>query len=64
MTSHDLRSLATLTGALLFIAPALAAQAHHPSPPRVSAGGGRMRLHYIAADEVDWTYILAPARSE
>jgi len=62
MKSNALCSPAALAAALLFVAPALAAQTHHAAHPRVSAASGRIRLHYIAADEVDWTYI--PARGD
>ena len=62
MKSNALCSPAALAAALLFVAPALAAQTHHGAHPRVSAASGRIRLHYIAADEVDWTYI--PARGD
>jgi FtsP/CotA-like multicopper oxidase with cupredoxin domain len=62
MKVHDARSLVALAGMLLLAAPALPAQAHHAASPRVSVGRGRMRIHYIAADEVDWTYI--PARGD
>ena len=62
MDRNALRSLAGLAGALLFAPALLPAQAHHASSTRASPGGGRMRVHYIAADEVDWTYV--PARGD
>src|SRR3954447_5724695 len=62
MKRNDPCSLVALAGMLLLAAPVLPAQTHHASPSRVSVGGGRVRVHYIAADEVDWTYI--PARGD
>jgi hypothetical protein len=62
MKRNDPRTLAVLAGALLLAPASLPAQVHHASSTRASLGGGRMRVHYIAADEVDWTYV--PARGD
>ena len=59
-----------LLGVMLYLAAPmlvvsqLAAQAHHVSgaPPSTSTASGRMRWYFIAADEVDWTYV--PARGD
>jgi FtsP/CotA-like multicopper oxidase with cupredoxin domain len=48
----------------LLAAPAVDAQSAHPMPgaPAERRGGGRVRTYYVAADEVDWTYV--PARAD
>ena len=53
-----LASLLSLAGS------ALEAQNHRAAPaaPAGGAGGGRVRTYFVAADEVDWTFI--PARGD
>ena len=53
---------AALAALLLFHPPALAAQAHHAPADVREHAAGRVRRYYVAADEMDWTYI--PARAD
>jgi len=49
-------------GAALVLPGILAGQSHHAAPKRSNLTPGHSRLYYIAADEVDWTYV--PSRGD
>lgn len=51
-----------IVGAALTLPVLLAAQSHHAPSTRADLTSGHVRLYFIAADEVDWTYV--PSRGD
>jgi manganese oxidase len=57
-----IRTLSALAVVISCGSSAAQAQARHAPAPSAAAHPGRTRVYYVAADEVDWTYI--PARAD
>jgi FtsP/CotA-like multicopper oxidase with cupredoxin domain len=59
---NRLPTRAALAALLLLSAPMLGAQEHDASAEGRENAAGRIRRYFVAADEVDWTYV--PARAD